>query len=479
MSYQLVIWLEIHCKLKSLTKLFCTCINEQDFDTLKPNTHICPVCTAQPGWLPSLQKEPVYIAVKLAHCLSALVHPQSQFDRKSYFYPDLPSGFQITQFYRPYCTDGIVQFYTDNYRTSHTITIKEAHLETDTGKSTHTQNMGLIDFNRAGTPLVEIVTNPDFRSADQVIEFLKELQRIVRYNNISDADLEKWHLRCDVNLSIMPEWSSVYGTRVELKNINSYSSIKSAIEYEYHRQVDILIQGGSIQESTRGRDTHNNQTFAMRSKETTNDYRYFAEPDLQNLYIDETLSQSCKWSIAEIPYLTITRLAQEYGFHKEYINALIGDKSILDYFQEVVTQGYEPKKVAKRLCGPISAWCNAYTSGISKIKFDQSDFICFLGLIDQHKLNDTQAKMVIESMLDTGEKSHEVVHHLGFDIVQSIPYEDIADQVITQNSKVVTDYQWGKTTAIAFLVWQIMKISEGKADPKTAKEVLEKKLQNI
>ena len=475
-SYQLVIGLEIHCKLKSQTGLFCACPNHQDFETLKPNTYICPVCTAQPGALPVLQKEPVDLAIKLAHCLTAIVHPSSCFDRKSYFYPDLPTGFQITQLYQPYCTDWYLKFYSEDYQTDYTIGIQEAHLEIDTGKTIHTESMELIDFNRSGTPLVEIVTNPDFRSADQVIAFLKELQRIVRYNNISDADLEKWHMRCDVNLSIMPVWSDTYGTRVEIKNINSYGNIRSAIEYEYKRQVQLLQSGQSIITETRARDASKNQTVSMRSKETINDYRYFPEPDLPPLRLDEDYINQLKSQIIELPYTTITRFKQDYEFHKEYINALIGDQKILDYFQDIVAQWYQAKTVAKRICWPICAWINEYNSSIHGLKFTKTDFCRFLDQIEHYKLSYTQAKMIMEQLINTGEKVDDIIHHLWFDQSIDVDYQNLAHQVIQDNPKVVQDYQSGKATAMAFLVGQLMKCSWGKADPHQARQILESQL---
>lgn len=476
MSYQLVIWLEIHCKLKSQTGLFCHCLNQQDFDTLKPNTHICPVCTAQPGALPVLQKEPVDLAIRLAHCLWAIIHPISHFDRKSYFYPDLPSWFQITQLYQPYCNDWVLQFYSNQYTQSNCISIKEAHLEIDAGKTIHAEHMWLIDFNRSWTPLVEIVTNPDFRSAEQVIEFLKELQRILRYNQISDADLEKWHMRCDVNLSIMSDWSQEYGTRVELKNINSYSNIKSAIDYEYHRQIEVLEAGQSLVQETRWRDALNNKTFSLRSKESLNDYRYFPDPDLPALSLSTEYINDIKSSVCELPYITITRLIQDYGFHKEYINTLIADKKILDYFHTIVEKWYNAKIVAKRICGPISAWINAYDSTIDHLKCDQSDFQAFLDAITHYNLQDTQAKIILEQALDTGEDIPTIIHQLGLDQVIDIDYDVLCAQVIGEQAKVVADYQWGKLTAIGFLVWQVMKLAWGKADPNQAKKVLESHL---
>ena len=286
-EYLLTIGLEIHIKLNTPNKMFCQCANEQNFETLMPNTHICPVCTGQPGALPTLSKEVVDKALLLGKALHCKVNEYSQFDRKSYFYPDLPMGYQITQLYKPTNVEGQVSFFLNNYTQEKTVHILDAHMENDTAKMIHNGGEALLDFNRAGTPLVEIVTNPDFTSTDEVVEFLKELQRLMRYNDISSADMEKGQMRCDVNISVRKNSSDPLGTRAEIKNINSFGMVKRAIEHEQARQEAIYEKGETFSQQTRGRDDAKGESYLMRSKEDALDYRFFPEPDLPPLHISK------------------------------------------------------------------------------------------------------------------------------------------------------------------------------------------------
>ena len=330
----LTIGLEIHIKLKSINKMFCQCKNQQNFDDLLPNTNICPVCTGQPGALPTLSEEVLEKALMLGKALKCKINEISTFDRKSYFYPDLPMGYQITQLYHPTNTQGQVSFFLDNYTNERTVHIQDAHMENDTGKMIHDGGQALLDFNRAGTPLVEIVTLPDFRSAEQVVEFLKELQRIVRYNDIADADLEKGQMRVDVNISLRKSETDPFGTRAEIKNINSFGMIKRAIEHEQARQEKLYEAGETFSQQTRGRDDTKGESYLMRSKEDALDYRYFPEPDLPPLKIDDIRRTRLKEQAITIPH-NIIKQFNNYGFNKEYINGLISDKAILDYFLKV------------------------------------------------------------------------------------------------------------------------------------------------
>lgn len=333
----LTIGLEIHIKLKSTNKMFCQCKNQQNFDDLLPNTNICPVCTGQPGALPTLSDEVVKKSLLLGKALKCTINRISTFDRKSYFYPDLPMGYQITQLYHPTNTKGQVSFFLNNYTHEKIINIQDAHMENDTGKMIHDHGQALIDFNRAGTPLVEIVTLPDFRNAEEVIEFLKELQRIVRYNDIADADLEKGQMRVDVNISLRESENDPYGTRAEIKNINSFGMIKRAIEHEQARQEKIYQSGKTFTQQTRGRDDTKSESYLMRSKEDALDYRYFPEPDLPPLEITNERYKRLDEQTIVIPHEIIKKFKEEYGFNKEYINALISDKEVLDYFLTIVS----------------------------------------------------------------------------------------------------------------------------------------------
>jgi len=482
--YELIIWLEIHLKIKSPNKLFCQCKNEQNFDTLIPNTHICPICTGQPGALPVLSYEPLFQALLLGKALNCKINDISTFDRKSYFYPDLPLGYQITQLYHPTNIDGEMNFYVDDeYSQEKTIGIRDAHIETDTAKMIHNGWQALIDFNRAGTPLVEIVTQPDFRSAQEVSAFIKELQKRAKYNNISDADMDKGQMRVDVNISIRKSANDPYGTRVELKNINSTSMIRRAIAHEYKRQIQILESGGSVNQETRKRDNSKGESTAMRSKEDALDYRYFPEPDLPPLQINKETRQKLQDIKLEIPHQIIQKLKTEFKFHKEYINTLINNKSILDYFQDILSQ-LNPNKekntadsaqlIAKRISGPISAHLKEKFIDIDQLPFSQNQFIQFLQIAQKEKILNNQLKEIISEMLKTWTDPEEIIKNKWFDTptFNEQELQNIIQKIIDQNSKVVQKYKDGKTSVLWFLVWQVMKETKGKADPATVQEKL-------
>lgn len=482
----LTIGLEIHIKLKSVNKMFCQCPNEQNFDALLPNTHICPVCTGQPGALPTLSQEVLDKALLLGKALNCKINKISSFDRKSYFYPDLPMGYQITQLYHPTNTEGKVNFFLDNYTTEKTVHIQDAHMECDTGKMIHNWGEALLDFNRAGTPLVEIVTLPDFRSVEEVVEFLKELQRIVRFNDIADADLEKGQMRVDVNISLRNSEKDPYGTRAEIKNINSFGMIKRAIEHEKDRQEAIYAAGETFEQQTRGRDDTKGESYLMRSKEDALDYRYFPEPDLPSLHLsDETFKRLDEQTIV-IPHEVIKQFSQDYGFNKEYINALISDKDILNYFKKLESlftkEGNEgwlkSKLIAKRISWPIAARLNEHFKTINELPFNQDTFIEFLTNAQAGNLIENQLKVVMQEMLSTWKNPSEIIKEKWFDTpaIDSNEIELIAKQILEENPAIVEQYKDGKTTTIWFFIGQLMKKTWGKTNPKTAQEIFEKLL---
>ena len=456
--------------------MFCQCKNEQNFDNLLPNTHICPVCTGQPGALPTLSHEVVQKALILGKALQCTINEYSTFDRKSYFYPDLPMGYQITQLYHPTNTQGQVSFFLDNYTTQKTIHIQDAHMECDTAKMIHEGWQALLDFNRAGTPLVEIVTNPDFSSADEVVEFLKELQRIVRFNDIADADMEKWQMRVDVNISLRNSASDPFGTRAEIKNINSFGMIKRAIQHEQARQEAIYQAGETFTQQTRGRDDIKGNSYLMRSKEDALDYRYFPEPDLPPLYLDSTIMDRLSTQPVMIPNDIIKTFKEEYGFNKEYINALISDKEVLQYF--LACKEFDPKLTAKWIAWPIAARLNEHFKSITELPFTQAQFHAFLNIARQDTLIENQLKVVMQEMVNTGKNPDEIIQTKWFD-APAIDIEQIqamAAQVLAENPTIVDQYKWGKTTTIGFFIGQLMKKTGGKTNPKIAQEIFEKLL---
>ncbi|HOQ79423.1 MAG TPA: Asp-tRNA(Asn)/Glu-tRNA(Gln) amidotransferase subunit GatB, partial [Candidatus Absconditabacterales bacterium] len=472
MSYKytmlLTIGLEIHIKLNSENKMFCQCKNEQNFDTLEPNTNICPVCTGQPGALPTLSEDVLLLALKLGKALNCKINKESQFDRKSYFYPDLPMGYQITQLYKPTNTNGEVSFFVNNYEEEKKIRILDAHMESDTAKMIHEGGQSLIDFNRAGTPLIEIVTGPDFSNDDEVVEFLKELQRIVRYNNISNADMEKGQMRVDVNISIRKNESDPLGTRVELKNINSFGMIKRAILHEYNRQKTLLEKGEKVGQETRMRNDTEGISKMMRSKEDALDYRYFPEPDMPILQLNDEILKNLDNEKLIIPHNIIKKFKQEYGFHKEYINALIGDFDTLLVFSELKEQGLDPKNIAKWISGPINAYMKENFVGINDLPFNLKQLSEFIKISDEGKIMDNQMKIVMDEMLKTGKSASEIIKEKGFDApeISENDLENIAKKVLENNPTIVEQYKSGKTSTLGFFVGQVMKETAGKANPK-------------
>lgn len=493
--YQLTIWLEIHIKIKSENKLFCQCKNEQNFDTLMPNTNICPVCTGQPGALPKLSYESLWKALLLGKALNCKINKTSTFDRKSYFYPDLPVWYQITQLYHATNTNGQVTFFLDNYTQEKTINIIDAHIETDTAKMIHNDWIAMIDFNRSGTPLVEVVTWPDFTTQEEVVEFLKELQRIVRYNWIADADMEKWQMRADVNISIKKESDTKLGTRVEIKNVNSFWAIKRAIENEYKRQVEIMKCKDNglpcleeITQQTRWRNDQKGESYMMRSKEDALDYRYFPEPDLPPLVLDEAILAKIKDADLEIPYLITKKFKEEYGFNKEYINTLINDKITLDYFIEMVegvgtqffvSSGQFPKLVAKWISWPISAYMKENFVDINNLKVNKDQIKEFLKIANSWEIMENQLKIVMDEMLQTGKDAQEIIKEKWFEAekIDTSWLENVVQKVLDANPAIVDQYKWWKTTVLWFFVWQVMKETWWKVNPKVIQEIIITKIK--
>lgn len=472
-KYEYVIWLEIHVKLNSPNKLFCRCKNEQEFDNVWPNTNICPVCTWQPWALPVLNQEPLEKAILLWHALDCKIETFSKFDRKSYFYPDSPLSYQITQLSYP--TNGLwhVDFWVNNYEESRTIRVERAHIEADAGKTVHEWWKWIVDFNRAVTPLVEIVTFPDFKSDEEVVEFLKELQRRIRINNIWFADLEKWQMRCDVNISTRLIWESKLGTKVEVKNMNSFSAIKRAIASEFERHIEILEAGKSVEQETRGWDDESGTSYTMRSKEDSLDYRYFPEPDLPPLVLEQSFIDSIAKLKKPSSYSRV-KAYKEYGFNKEYIHWVIQDSQVNDYFEEIVSAWFDPKTVAKWLVWSILRLLNDKGSTISDLKFSADDFKQLLRLINDWLINDAQAKQVLFEMYDTWKNPKTIADEKGFKPVESGFLEWIVKEILAENPKALEDLKNWEMKAVGFLVWQAMKKSQWKWDPKIFKELFEK-----
>jgi aspartyl-tRNA(Asn)/glutamyl-tRNA(Gln) amidotransferase subunit B len=471
MAYTLTIWLEIHCKLLTDSKVFCRCRNEQDFDTLPANTHICPVCMWLPGALPTISTSTVEKAAALGILLWCTQQDMSYFDRKSYFYPDLPMGYQITQFNRPLNIDWLVTYHTIDYSETKQVHITQAHIECDTAKTAQFNGETLLDFNRAGTPLIEVVTGPDFHTADEVHGFIREIQRTLKYNNISLAEMDKWQMRCDVNISVS-ETEKLW-TRVEIKNMNSISAIKRAIAYEYTRQTTILETWESLAQETRWWDDIKWASYSMRSKENSLDYRYFPEPDLPTLHYTTQLKDKAQSLISEPVATKIERYIKEYSFHKEYINGILSDESVTRLFELCIEHGYNPKNIAKYLVNYVLAYTNIGTLKLSDTPFDASDFMLFLKTVQEENIPDNIAKQIIISYLESRRPMSELLAEQKKSQEVTIDIDSILQDIISTNQKVVDEYRWWKKTAIWFLIGQVMKKTWWVLQPQEVQKKLE------
>jgi len=470
----MVIGLEIHIKLNSETKLFCSCKNQQNFDDLAPNTNICSVCTWQPGALPVLQKWPLEKWVKLWLALNCKINKISNFDRKSYFYPDLPMGYQITQLFHPTNVDGYVDFFIDNYQQEKRVKIKQAHMEADAWKTIHEWWKAYLDYNRAATPLVEIVTDPDFRSAEEVVEFLKELQRIVRFNNVWDADLEKWQMRCDVNISLREEWTEKFWTRVELKNMNSFSAIKRAIEHEYKRQKKLLEAWKEVEQETRGWNDVKGSSYTMRSKEDALDYRYFPEPDLPPLKLEDDFIEEQRKELVESSFSRAKRYKEKYNFNKEFITPLISDLEISNLFERLVADWIKAKNAWKWIVNMLLRYLNDNQISLSQANLNYDWFKLIIKKEQDGELLANQAKDVFKIMMEENKNPEETIEEKGYKAQDDGELESIVQEVLNENPEAVSDIKEWKMKAIWFLVGQVMKKSQWKANPAKAKDMIMK-----
>lgn len=412
-------------------------------------------------------------AIQLWLVLDCDIAPRSTFDRKSYFYPDQPLGFQITQQEAPTCIDGEVSFYIDKEFTQlKSVEIRDAHIETDTGKSTRVWEKVLLDYNRAWTPLVEIVTQPDFRNSEEVIAFLKELQRRAQFNHISDAQLENWQMRVDINISIRPVGQQEYGQRVEMKNMNSWSAITRAIDVEVAMQVEILENKWVVDQETKMWDDSTKTSRVMRSKEDAMDYRYMPEPDLPALNINETLIDDIRSKWICIVTDLITKYKKEYEFNKEYINGLIADVSVNQWFTDAVTAWYTPKLVATTLVWPIARELNDKQASIEVLKFKYSSFINYLEAQNSWTITAQQAKTVIKEMIETWDEVQTIIDRHGFKPVTDDEIKAWIEELLTQKPELREQLAAGDMKPLGFITGQVMKKSGGSADAKKVKEII-------
>lgn len=472
--YEIVMGLETHVRVKSATKMFCSCANAVELAD-EPNTSVCPVCMGMPGMLPVLSEGVVDLATRACQALRMKVNEVSVFDRKSYFYPDLPQGFQITQLFHPIGEHGEVKTYV-NGNEKH-FRVNRLHIETDAGKLVHAGARTLCDYNRAGSPLMEIVTEPDFRSKEEVIAYLEELQKLMRWCGASDADMEKGQLRCDVNISIRPVGSSELRNRVELKNINSFSSIGRAIDAEFDRQVEIYDAGGAVSQETRGWDDEHGYSKPQRSKEDAMDYRYFPEPDLPPLTL--TKEYIAERVIGELPMDRRAKYLNEYKLGEDDARILSNDRTLSDYYESLVSLTNDPKKSCSYITSVLFALFEAAGESVdfTKMKFDVYELAKVVAMVNADELSSTGAKEVVTELFNNGGSAEEIVNRLGLKQVNDTgALEAVVDTVIAESAAQVEQYKAGKVALFGFFVGQCMKASKGQGNPKIFTDILKKKL---
>ncbi len=474
MKYEAVIGLEVHAQLQTKTKIFCGC--ETSFGD-EPNTRTCPVCIGMPGVLPVLNKKAVEYTVKTGIATHCTISPYSRFARKNYFYPDLPKGYQISQYELPVCEHGHVEIVVDG--NIKRIGITRIHLEEDAGKNLHQSagNASLVDLNRAGTPLMEIVSEPDIRSADEASEYLKKLRSILRYIEVSDADMEKGNFRCDANVSIRPVGTREFGTRAEIKNVNSFKFVHRALEYEIKRQAQILDEGGRVVQETRLFDSNKGVTFSMRSKEEAHDYRYFPEPDLVPVMISESTVADIRKTIPELPDAKRERFVRDYGLPEYDADMLTQTRAAAAYYEEAAKLSGQPKIVSNWMMGELMRLLNADGKDIEDCLVKPSRLSGMIKLISDGVLSNKLAKTVFEEMYRSGRDAETVVKEQGLTQVSDTgAIEKIIEEAIKANPSQAADYRAGKEKLFGFFVGQVMKASKGKANPDMVNQLLKKKL---
>lgn len=510
-KYDTVIGLEIHVQLNTKSKMFCSCSTTPVYETEserknsveEPNRRVCEICLGYPGTLPVPNKLALELAMKMGLALGCVVPKTTKFDRKNYFYPDLPKAYQISQYDEPITQNGCVKLISEGREIA--VGITRAHLEEDAGKLTHKDDASLVDLNRAGTPLLEIVTEPEITSSKDAKNFLIELQKIARYLEISTANMEEGQMRCDANISLKKKGSKTLGAKVEVKNLNSFKMVERAIEYEIKRQEELLEDNKKIDQETRGWNDAKQKTYSQRSKEEAQDYRYFPEPDMPPLDFTrgKSLQASEKSSISvadilkslpELPAQKRVRFAKEFELGVQEVELLVGDKNLANYFEEVVSEAYAwikdqeikltneiKKKIIKRIFGLLTTQIlgklNESGQNITDIKITPDNFGELVIMVEKGTINNNVAKDIVNEMYDTGKNPNTILEEKGLHLAGAMDLlEEKIDEVLGQNQKAVADYMAGQEKALQFLLGQVMAKTKGAANPGEVKEQLISKL---
>jgi len=476
-KYEVVIGLEVHVQLGTRTKIFCGCAT--GFGAA-PNTNVCPVCLGLPGALPVLSREAVDLALRASMALNCRIRTVSRFARKNYFYPDSPKGYQISMYDEPLAEFGAVEIEVEGAKKR--IGITRIHMEDDAGKSQHegfrdSDRFTYVDLNRCGSPLIEIVSEPEMRSSDEAFAYLTELKQTLQFVEASTCDMEKGHLRCDANVSVRLKGAEKFGTRTETKNLNSFRFLKQAIDYEVARQVGVIESGGKVFQETRLFNSETGETMGMRSKEEAHDYRYFPEPDLAPLHVSQHWLNEVRAAMPELPAVKRARFVESYGLRDYDAQVLTASRAMSEYYEEVAKVAGDPKTAANWVMGDLAGLLKAAGKEITESPIPAKNLGELVGLVVRGELTGKLAKDVLAKMLETGDTAGAIVEREGLrKISDSGAIEKMIDEVIAANPKQVEQYRAGKVTILGFFVGQVMKASRGQADPAAVNELVKARL---
>lgn len=470
MRYELVAGLETHVELSTKTKIFCGCTTEFGGS---PNTHCCPICIGLPGTLPKLNKEVVRYAIRAGLATNCEISRISKMDRKNYCYPDLSKAYQISQYDKPLCKNGYIEL-----SSGRRIRLNRIHIEEDAGKLIHQKGDTYVDYNRGGVPLIEIVTEPDFRSVDEVREYVEKLQLIMRYIGVSDCKMQEGSMRCDVNISVRPEGQKEFGTRTEIKNMNSIAFMAKAIEYEQERQIDIIESGGSVQQETLRYDDATNTTSSMRGKEDANDYRYFRDPDLVTINVTDQEVEELEKTIPELPDEKLERYVEKLGIPEADAQLLVKYRKVAEYFEKASEGTANPRTAANFIIGQIF---RTIENESAKEEFDipvsAESLRELIKLLDSKKIRMNLAKSTLDKMLETGKKASELISEKDMGGLDEEATKKLCQEAVDANPNAVADYKNGKEKAVKAIVGYVMKNSRGKADAMKAEEIIKQIIQ--